>query len=178
MAETAEFFWFYQASTCGGSAPYLYNLQRTYGADYLAGESELGGTDFTLLKNHEASPGGTVYLGWTAADSVTGPVACISHPEGDSKKICFGSQPVTAGKYWEVGWTIGTTEVGSSGGPLLNGERKVIGQLWGGDSDCYGGTDIFGKFSETYSAVRQWLDPELPDTDSILFMVPWGRKAN
>jgi hypothetical protein len=67
-----------------------------------------------------------------------------------------------------VEWNLGVTEPGSSGGPLLNTARQVIGQLRGGSSSCSSPTlnDRFGKFGKSWDLhpqsayqLKYWLSP-------------------
>jgi hypothetical protein len=120
------------------------------------------------------------YAGWnngtTPADSVT----AIHHPSGDIKKCSRASNPVTASSYdagngtaqtWQIGqWTDGVTESGSSGSPLFDQNKRIIGQLYGGPSACGVSTadltDHYGRFcvswdtgSTPQTRLHDWLDP-------------------
>ena len=92
VADTLECFWFYQTITCNGPVPDLYGVPQTLGADLLATGSASGGSDFTLLRLRQPSPGGVYYLGWSTSGlpSYAG-MTCIHHPRGDYKRISFGS---------------------------------------------------------------------------------------
>ncbi|MFK7907777.1 MAG: GEVED domain-containing protein, partial [Chitinophagales bacterium] len=138
-------------------------------------KANLAASDFALLElNSEPPPEYNVYYaGWsnspTAAPSVTG----IHHPAGDIKKICIENQPVTtSGNEWRVDdWDVGVTEGGSSGSPLFNPEKRIVGQLFGGSAACSGTNDnglpdFYGKFSHSWDAgglasneLQGWLDP-------------------
>jgi hypothetical protein len=127
------------------------------------------------------------YLGWDASGNTGGCGVCIHHPNRDVKKIStVASTPVsteyegyTPGNnytYWKVNWAstengYGTTEVGSSGSPLLNSSHRIIGQLYGGRSNCSDQSlpDWFGKFSVSWTGngdpsicrrLNHWLDPD------------------
>src|SRR5258706_9651696 len=52
------------------------------------------------------------------------------------------------------------TEAGSRGSPLLNANKEIIGQLYGGASSCNNpsGIDLFGRFDLTYDTIWPWLD--------------------
>lgn len=66
--------------------------------------------------------------------------------------------------FWEVGYTQGSTDVGSSGSPLLNDQLQVIGQLTAGNSFCDnfdqpGVSDYYGKFTESWDlGIADFLD--------------------
>jgi hypothetical protein len=70
--------------------------------------------------------------------------------------------------HWRVIWFAGITEQGSSGSPLINNSRRVIGQLYGGNSSCTAldSADWYGKFSVSWNnstnpkrRLSDWLDP-------------------
>jgi hypothetical protein len=73
---------------------------------------------------------------------------------------------------WVVNdWDMGVTEGGSSGSPLFDNNGRIIGQLFGGESECIGtadngGYDIYGRFSTSWNGgdtsatrLKDWLDP-------------------
>jgi hypothetical protein len=142
-------------------------------------------SDFTLVKLN-ATPDNSwnvFYNGWDNSDleTVTN-VAVIHHPTQDIKKI---SKSVLAPyKYglafngasncqvWRVdSWTYGTTEQGSSGSPLFDQNKRIIGALTGGNASCSGmtpntGYDCFGRFGYSWNTLadsavqlKYWLDP-------------------
>lgn len=142
-------------------------------------------SDFTLVKLN-ATPDNSwnvFYNGWDNSDleTVTN-VAVIHHPTQDIKKI---SKSVLAPyKYglafngasncqvWRVdSWTYGTTEQGSSGSPLFDQNKRIIGALTGGTASCNGqnpntGYDAFGRFGYSWNTLadssvqlKYWLDP-------------------
>jgi subtilisin-like proprotein convertase family protein len=65
-------------------------------------------------------------------------------------------------------WDIGTTEGGSSGSPLFNNQRQVVGQLHGGAAACGNNAyDTYGWFYSSWegggsvnNALKYWLDPD------------------
>ena len=73
---------------------------------------------------------------------------------------------------WQIGqWTDGATESGSSGSPLLDENKREIGQLYGGPSDCNEPDsllhDFYGRFDVSWDSLntpqtrlRDWLDPD------------------
>jgi lysyl endopeptidase len=166
VASTIQFFWFFQADTCHGTPPDQGSVPHTSGgAAFLDGIDNQSGTDFTLLRLHQSPPDGVTYLGWSTAVPTSETLTCIQHPQGLDKRISFGHK-TDPGPGWEdftgIHWSTGVTEEGSSGSPLLNANHQVIGQLYGGNSDCnhLSGTDIFGRFDLSYQMIQPWIDPD------------------
>jgi len=179
-AESLEFYWQYQTSACDGTAPSLLTVPRTVGgADYLAGMTgdgdSGGGCDFTFLRLRNEPPANLPRMGWTATPPPVGtPVICIHHPHGDFKRISDGTLTNVSNTcpdwYHQVTWTLGTTEAGSSGSPLaVKATGQIIGQLWGGDASCYtpAAPDYFGRFDQTYTAIRALLEPPAAFMDHL-----------
>jgi len=93
------------------------------------------------------------------------------------KKISVDDHPLTTGDYgsdyskdshwWVRKWEVGTTEKGSSGGPIFNQNHEVVGTLTGGQANCDNSVnDYYSKVSRAWddyvSSHRQlkaWLDP-------------------
>jgi hypothetical protein len=173
-----SFYWHYESPTCTSSydPPYF----STSGATVVANNSY---SDFALLQLTEdpkSDPDiNTYYLGWDrTGNSGIGGVG-IHHPSGDIKKIslytmspqstAYLSNTVSStANHWRVVWTAGTTEVGSSGSPLITSGRYVIGQLHGGYASCdaTSSPDWYGKFSVSWDygststrRLKDWLDP-------------------
>ncbi len=187
-ANDAEFYWFFQTTTCNGTPPSPFAVTVTEGgADYLAGQSYETGNDFALLRLRSPSPDGATYVGWsTSKPSYTEKLACIHHPDGAYKRISFGKLDAIEPNYWFVNFTDGVTEPGSSGAPLFDAAGKLIGQLVGGSSSCEagGGIDAFGRFDVTYKDIKGWLSgkggvpqqPELGGPTGAYPGVAWRNK--
>jgi hypothetical protein len=178
-AASLEVFWLYQRASCGGFSPSIWNVPRTSsGADYLVGVDDSVGNDFALLRLRGGVPASVGFLGWASYEpSANTPVTSIHHPRGDVKKISFGRLLNVQDTYYHhVQWNLGTTEPGSSGGPLMRTDtQQVIGQLWGGSASCDRPTapDQYGKFSHTLPLVLDYLSPrydgpeDLDDSGSV-----------
>ena len=162
-ASSTEYYWFYQTSTCNGTPPDPTSVSRTgLGADYLAGRSAAQANDFAFLKLRQTTPGGVTYSGWTASHPGSGAaVKGIHHPDGSYKRISHGALTGEDSNFWNMRWSSGVTEPGSSGSPLFNSARQVIGQLWGGYSSCtlQSGIDDYGRFGVTFPLISKWLSP-------------------
>lgn len=160
VASTLELWWFYQTSTCNGTPPTLAQVPHTSGgADFLA---TFGPNDFSFLRLHQAPPSGVQYLGWSTTAPATGAaITGIHHPGGSYKRISFGNVSGIETYFWDVRWSSGVTENGSSGSPLFNANQQVIGQLYGGTSACTNtsGIDSYGRFDLTFPYISQWLQP-------------------
>ncbi|NJL31741.1 MAG: trypsin-like peptidase domain-containing protein, partial [Phycisphaerales bacterium] len=138
-------------------------------------------SDFALLELDEMPhPSfGSHYAGWDRSTADPERAAVIHHPNTDIKRIAFDFDPAKTtshlhgaspgdGSHLRVGsWELGTTEGGSSGAPLFNQDRRVVGQLHGGWAACGNGqADWFGRFSAAWTGggtpatrLSDWLDP-------------------
>ena len=134
-------------------------------------------TDYLLLQLSAAPPDdyNVYYSGWDATGDVPlGSVTAIHHPSGDVKKISFEDDPISVSGYyekdvpargnthWKVNdWDSGTTEGGSSGSPLFDSNKRIIGQLHGGDAACnINEPDWYGRFNITFPEISTWLAPD------------------
>jgi lysyl endopeptidase len=116
----------------------------------------------------------------SSSSSTVGLCASIHHPQGDEKRITFSETTLVTGNidtatnaHWRVSWDAtppalpniptpvpnpippGVTERGSSGSPLFNANRRIVGVLSGGPSGC-GATgvnlaDFYGKLSVAFN---------------------------
>lgn len=173
-ANATAFVWLFQNSTCNGTPPNPNNLPRSVGSILLKRHS---GSDWNLLGSYEQL-GTNFYLGWTSSGSWSSGSAAtgIHHPGGTFKRISFGSllqadddrcfcpagvttcdtsQGCFFADVWSVRYTTGFTQPGSSGSPLMDGDRRVRGTLTGGPNDC--ATSRYGRLSEGYVNVRYYL---------------------
>jgi hypothetical protein len=156
------------------------------------------GSDVTLTElNTAPNPAwGIYYSGWDKSGTAVSSAVGIHHPSGDIKKISFENSALTssswagspANSHWHVpGWDLGVTEPGSSGSPLFDQNRRVIGQLHGGASAC-GANDLsdeYGKFSLSWTGnntnstrLSNWLDPSNTGASAIDGVDPAGPGAS
>lgn len=170
------FYFNHESASCSGtSGP---TNQSISGATLRASNA---GSDFALLELNDIPPASfnAYYAGWDNSDLAsanTGAVG-IHHPAGDVKKICFEEdapyQNNTQGAaVWYIDeWESGVTEGGSSGSPLFNQNKRIIGQLYGGFAACAGSVnngeaDWYGRFGVSWdngtsnsTRLSNWLDP-------------------
>ncbi len=118
------------------------------------------------------------YAGWNRANSGVTDTRAIHHPAGDVKKFSVDNDPPAGndnfrgspiGSHWRVVWEQGTTEGGSSGSPIFDQNKRIIGDLSGGTASCSNpnGPDVYGKIwyswdqngSANNARLRPWLDP-------------------
>ncbi|MEX1189205.1 MAG: T9SS type A sorting domain-containing protein [Bacteroidia bacterium] len=118
--------------------------------------------------------------GWSRQNTSPSSSTGIHHPRGDVMKITFNTDATEIGQYngadcWHVlDWEDGTTEGGSSGSPLYNENKQIIGQLFGGTANCNNNVDdYYGRFITSWDAnsassrLRDWLDPSGLDLTEI-----------
>ncbi|MBZ0272416.1 serine protease [bacterium] len=149
-ADTTIVFWDFQTSSCTGTPPSPNSVPRTFGSRFLAGNFDL---DYSLLILDDDPPDDASFLGWTTSDLKDGEdVVTIHHPGGTHKRISFAEIIGDTFEYWGVRYVEGSTEGGSSGAPLFNEDRQIVGYLSGGTASCtaMGEPDFFGKFGRAY----------------------------
>ena len=145
--------------------------------------NQVAGSDFTLIELNSAIPTtyNAFYAGWDRGNLSSSGVG-IHHPDGSAKKISTYTSNLSSTTYnggafnahWNVYWTAtinghGITEGGSSGSPLFNQNKRIVGQLSGGTTFCStpNTPDLYGKFSTNWtnngtsaqSQLEPWLDP-------------------
>lgn len=178
-ANTLVAYFNYENSTCEGDDAHF--TQTLAGATLKAGSQN---SDFTLLLLNELPPDeyNPYFAGWDVSGANPRSGACIHHPDGYAKCIALANN--TAFSYpekiqwfsedlrlisttlpdthWNVLFTSGLPENGSSGGPLFDQNKRVVGQLHGGVNSVL----LFGKLSLSWNYVpvynqqlSYWLDP-------------------
>ncbi len=155
----AVFLFGYETSGCGtGAAPTNKTLS---GSQLLKASSTFDSQLYVLNQSIPASYS-PYFAGWDRASSTGFPAVSIGHPSGGPKKITIDNNgAVTSGSDWQVTWNTGMLEGGSSGGPLFNGNKRVIGPACCVSGfTCGSQTAWYGKFSSFWgTGLAQWLDP-------------------
>lgn len=120
------------------------------------------------------------WLGWTRSDgSVSGP-ACIHHLDNDVMKISFANSPVSPGlsNFWNCTFmNNGTVHECSTGAPLINEDKRVIGHVSYIQSlnpnDEYNIAKV-GQFQDSWigngtsdTRLKDWLDSQDPDSTNV-----------
>ncbi len=186
-----QFIFRYERPDCTNSWGPI-NASHITGCTLVSKGQLLGGSDFQLVTLNSAVPRSHLpyYNGWDRSIWASTSGVGIHHPSGDVKKIStYGTALVTAtpniggslmatGSAWRVIWMStetnhGVTEQGSSGSPIFNSNKRLIGTLSGGSSSCSTPTspDFYGKFTYHWQSngalntqqLKPWLDPL--DTD-------------
>jgi len=194
-SDTWVFIFNYFSDICdpGGSGNNGSTLESVSGSSLLAQTNSGGGsgstdadqTDMALLLLDENVPESydVFYSGWDWSGDTSSACVGIHHPSGDVKKISWDDdQPRVTGyldqttegilggtTHWRIDmWDDGTTEGGSSGSPLFNDSKQVIGQLHGGYASCSNNVnDYYGRLSLSFEYIQEWLDPDNTGVTSI-----------
>ena len=193
-ASSLEAFFDYFTSSCKGTPPDINSVPRANGATLLATSAV---SDFTLVRL-ESAPAGRFFLGWNAsAGALTQgtPLYRLSFPFPDNSPLNFSDPERYSQSLFQTGNNIalceqaqggepgrprpdyiyatlvkGGTFFGSSGAPLLLGDGKVVGQLFGGcafaghdvnDGCDYANSELDGAFSVSFPSLAPWLTPSV-----------------
>jgi MYXO-CTERM domain-containing protein len=174
-ADSVNFYFNYEAASCN-ARPRDPVDNPIAGSTFLAHDAQ---SDFALLRANGPLPANVYFAGWNALGQGSASGASIHHPSGDEKKISLYTAPLNASTAdigtgcpidsWEVQWSTGTTEPGSSGAGLWNAARQIIGLLSGGTASCTnpGGLDYYGRLDRAWTAnaaregqLKAHLDPD------------------
>lgn len=175
-----------QTSVCNGTQADVSALGGETGATYLASAPFEEG-DYSLLTLTAPAPAGVYLFGWTTTGPQIGdPVVGIHHPVGSWARISFGERGadepfdingmlVPLGVDYQVNYTQGLIEPGSSGSPLLNSSAEVVGIASGileqnsGESTCQLGYEraAYGKLSVAYPALQTYLTANVNSTPAF-----------
>jgi hypothetical protein len=183
-APTVVVYWNYQSATCGTHGPGSL-AQNQSGAVFRAAKYDC---DFALIELDDIpDPSFNVfYSGWDRSGTALAGCVGIHHPDCDVKAISFSSNALTtvnscigsgSATHWQVVWSLGVTEPGSSGSGIWNpATHRLVGTLSGGDSACTlpQGPDCYGKFAVGWASgassadrLRDWLDPQTTGVLSV-----------
>jgi len=169
----------YQSPTCTPSQEDT-DVITLNGTTYRAGYAD---SDVALVELTQQVPFevNTTYNGWNRGAATTSNNFSIHHPRGDVKKISFTNADTQVSGYRAGAsgtshlisfWgSLGVTDPGSSGSPLFDGNRRIVGQLHGGPSFCgatgTGLRDYYGRVFTSWtgggtnnSRLSNWLDPD------------------
>lgn len=177
-AASMETYFDYE-TTCSNpncTQPYN-NTGDTVGATLLTASST---TDVSLLQLSSApttADGVAAYLGWlTTPVANTNNLALyrISHPKGSPQAYTEGvvdtgkgtCRSLPRGNFIYSRDTLGGTEGGSSGSPVVNGSSQIVGQLYGAcgtnlNDVCDSGSNgtVDGAFAASYPGLASFLNP-------------------
>lgn len=173
VASNWMFKFCFKKTTCNGSSlatSYTYNK-----ADFCAAWFS---TDFALMKikGNVSQNSNLTWLGWDRSGNTPTSGAGIHHPAGDVMKISIENNTfsTTSSDLGNNGWTVnydyGILEGGSSGSPILDQNKRVVGQLYGGTHHanlCLQTDGWYGKFYKSWTGnttdddtkLSNWLYP-------------------
>lgn len=186
-ADKAIFYFNYESPECDGpDGPSNYSVsgsQLIATGDTLGDNLDRDSLDFSLLKLSVNPPDSfNLYLaGWNRDTSAAVNTVTIHHPRGDVKKISIDNDPPVTSyhtpnyypeyvlySHWRIAkWDLATTEMGSSGAPLFDQDRRIVGLLTGGEANCVSSVnDYYTKFDYSWDyydnplkQLKAWLDP-------------------
>ncbi len=189
-AESAVIYFDYESPECDGTDG---DASLTLSSTEIVATSD--SLDFTLLLLSEDPPESykPYFAGWSRVPLPPAYSATIHHPRGDVKKISADNDPAAIEyqeenppswlyngsapqAFWRiVDWETGATEGGSSGCPLFNQVKLIVGNLTGGDASCNNPVnDYFTKFylnwdyyPEPDRRLKPWLDPLNADVEFL-----------
>ena len=186
VASTLQTDWFYRSSSCRSGALSAASATRTGGATLLYASST---TDTAFMRLNDTPPAGATFAGWDATTVTVGSaISSLHHPAGDLLKYTAGSMAgvynctlgnpfscssAATGNFYQVGFSQGITEGGSSGSSIFR-NGYVVGTLKGGSSSCTAaggsGYGIYGRFDVPYkAALNQWLWPQAAATRTSIY---------
>jgi Trypsin/Fibronectin type III domain len=193
VAQTVEAYWFYQTTSCNSGVLRGW-VHSPPGANLLATQAS---NDFCLLRLQNNPPGGVYFSGWTSAAQPAGTgVFGLHHPDGyipptvnsylrrstgsimDPNFNCLG---LVNG--YQIGWTSGSSEPGSSGSGLWNSSHYLVGVLSCGPlpPTCNNPGAGYSKFANFYSQIRQYISPATPSApvaNPATFVASYSFRAN
>jgi S1-C subfamily serine protease len=171
--------YFDYVTTCSNpncTQPYS-NTGETVGSTIMATGST---SDYSLLRlsSTPVTPDGVAtYLGWLStavANTNNLGLFRISHPKGSPQAYTEGvvdtSKPtcrtLARGNFIYSRDTLGATEGGSSGSPVVNGSGQIVGQLYGACGtnlndvcDAANNATVDGAFAVSFTNLAQFLNP-------------------
>ena len=195
-AKTVVVFFNYQSPTCDSNIRGSEEMSMV-SPIHRASDKNL---DFALLELSEMPPPDFLpyYLGWNISKSPDLNFTCIHQSGGGIKKFAESAEPLEVrtnysidlrrfDELWRVTrWKTGVTEGGSSGSPLLDKNRRIIGALTGGSSTCSSPLNDFfwtmkkawDMYTEPEKQLKAWLDPNNTGITTIGGMNPYDEKES
>lgn len=175
VAKNVSFYWRFRTSSCNGSCPSNSGWPYKTTGSGVASSNRTG--DYTLLTLNTAPPAGSVRLGFTNAPVAnTNGVALhrVSNPNFGPQ--VYNEQTVSTSAPTCQGWprgqriyshdTLGGTDGGSSGSPVVNASDQVVGQLSGGcgtnvndPCDAVNNATVDGALAYYWASVQPFLAP-------------------
>jgi hypothetical protein len=171
---TAVFIFKYLSTSCSTNTGYTDEIQFN-GADVKASYAP---TDFALyqLRQTPSSNLGLAYSGWDRGALFGLGYASLHHPAGDVMKLSIDYDNLGVSSWngtnthFVANFQYGTIEPGSSGAPLFNSSRRIVGQLHGNQLStnqwCSEQRGEYGRFDLSWdgggtpaTALKYWLDP-------------------
>lgn len=184
MAGSIVAFFNYKSPSCTTNIRGPLQMSLTSATPVLISENH----DISLLKLNNTPPKEyqPIYLGWNVSTSPSAPFHGIHTPNGGVLKVAVNEGSLTVGSFsgikynmtpnshWIVkAWSVGNTEGGSSGSPLLDKDKRIVGTLTGGESMCSAprGPDLYASLTKCWNvendnvllgekkAIKNYLDP-------------------
>lgn len=194
MRDLWRFDFNYQSSTCDNPSnePIAQSL---LGCTYRAGRSE---TDFQLLEINQAIPSSynVHFNGWDRTAAIPQQTTLLHHPRADIKKyshdqhnalihssaITWNNDVTTPANYhFRCVLDEGTFEIGSSGAALIDQNKRIVGQLHGGNLGCENATIYAGRLYYSWNTgttdaekLAPWLDPDNTGATFVDGLTPEG----
>lgn len=166
----------YESSACSPTTdgPTINSISgTTFRAGYYPTDMAL--VELSSKPYHSYAP---YYAGWSRSTSAATSSAGIHHPQGDVKKISIGGSATSTkwfsssstDTHWRFTFGTGTVENGSSGSPIFDQNKRIVGQLTGNllfvDDYCDVPYGWYGKFSLSWAgggtsstSLQPWLNP-------------------
>jgi len=179
-ANTLVVYFNYENSSCSSSDA---STSQTLSGATLKSGSTYSDFSLLLLTEYPKEEYNAYFAGWDVQGNNPESGVCIHHPAGTPKCIATDNNPVTsyayatkwtdsngntistttANTHWESNFDDGGTEGGSSGSPLFDKNKRIVGQLHGGTATqgLFGKLSLSWNYSGVYaSQLAHWLDPD------------------
>jgi hypothetical protein len=194
VAQTVETYWFYQTTSCNSGVLRSW-VHSPPGANLLATQ---GSNDFSLIRLQHNAPGGAFFSGWTSVAQAIGTgVFGLHHPDGYippsvNSYLRRSTGSITNTNFnclglvngYEIGWTSGSSEPGSSGSGLFTSNgHYLVGVLSCGPAPptCNNPGAGYSKFANFYPQIRQYIysgAPSAPIANPATFVASYSFRAN